>query len=331
VAARLLRHAGDLTLRVLGAGVQLGRDGGGRLGVGPPVPDQLALPLDAACEALRGRRDPLRCGLQLARRRRQLLRHGGELLTLALRLPHDGGDPVRRPVHAPAEVPKLVGSVVRHSHGQVAGLESRERGAGGAQPRDDAGQHRHERGARDEQYQRLLEKRGPRPVRVGGALTGADPRDEREARQVDHDGLPGLGPAQVERGLERGDQIRHVQEMPRRPDGIHDRGDRGGAHRHGGVQVPRRKLVAARDPGHGVVDRGEHDSESENERPGDGHDAGEPDGGEQHHAETEHLPAPPRARQNVLALFGAVFGGQLLSEVGRVGHEGKMGFGAGDG
>src|SRR2546430_7383684 len=27
------------------------------------------------------------------------------------------------------------------------------------------------------------------------------------------------------RSLERGDQIRHVQEMPRRPDGIHDRSE----------------------------------------------------------------------------------------------------------
>ena len=237
VTARLLRHTGDLALRVLGAGVQLRGHSGGRLGVGPAVPDQLALPLGAAREALRGRRDPLRCGLHLASRRRQLFPQGGELPTLALHLSHDGGDPVGGPVQAHAEVPELVGSVVRYPHGQVARFEPGERGAGGAQPREEARQHRHQRRARDEQHQGLLEKRAPRPA--GCALTGADTGDERERRQVDDQRLPGLVPAEVERGLERGDQIRHVQEMPRRADGVDDRGDHGGAHRHGGERVPR--------------------------------------------------------------------------------------------
>src|SRR5207302_1801759 len=202
-----------------------------------PVSREPSPGLAAAREARRGRRDALRCGLHLASRRRQLFPQGGELPTLALHLSHDGGDPVGGPVQAHTEVPELVGSVVRYPHGQVARFEPGERGAGGAQPRDEARQHRHQCRARDEQYQGLLEKRAPRPA--GCALTGADTGDERERRQVDDQRLPGLVPAEVERGLERGDQIRHVQEMPRRADGVDDRGDHGGAHCHGGERVPR--------------------------------------------------------------------------------------------
>src|SRR6266571_1300135 len=50
------------------------------------------------------------------------------------------------------------------------------------------------------------------------------------------------------------------------------------------------------------------EKKNKDERPVDGQYDGEPDGNDQHDAETEHPPAPSRVRQNVLALFGAVFG-----------------------
>ena len=108
VAPRLLCHGADLSLGLLRSIVEPRCHGRRRLRVFAPPPDELALPLRALGELLRGGGDLLGRRVQLLRRRRDLLCHRGKLLGLPLDPAHDVRDGGGGAIHAHSQEAQLV-------------------------------------------------------------------------------------------------------------------------------------------------------------------------------------------------------------------------------
>src|SRR5207244_4770187 len=105
-----------------------------------------------------------------------------------------------------------------HLHPPVACLDLSQRLPRCPEAVHEPREHRNERDAHEPEHERLLREYAPCPA--GRSLTEPDGGDEREAGKVQEQRLPGLTLAEVERRLERRDQIRDVQQVSGRSERV---------------------------------------------------------------------------------------------------------------
>ena len=310
----LQRDLGDLPLGLLGPRVERRGQSRCRLGVLAAVADQLPLALGPFRELVRGRRDRLGGRLQLAGGGRKPARHGRERAALASDLANDVPDRGRGAVDADAEESQFVagrGGAAFHLAGQVAALDLAEHAACRPQPVDDLHEHRHDRHAGEHEHEAFLDVERPAPP-VPGDLR--QHRDQRERGQVDDQRTPRFAPFEIERGLQRRDQVGTVEDMAVRSHGEQHRGNQQAADHEIELRVPGLERLPLHEAAHtGVRDHEAH-GEQENEPPRDGDDAGELDGAEERDPESHEAPAGARVRQHVLALLGESLRDELMLE-----------------
>ena len=316
---RLQRDLGDLPLGFLRAGVQRRREAGGGLGILPSIADELALALRAFRQVHGGGGNRLRRGLQLPRGGCQAARHGGERIPLVPDLAQDLGDRRGRPVHAHAQETELVGGAsgtacsAFHPAGQVAALDLTEHAARGLQALDDLHERRYERDAGEHQHQALLDVERPAPAAPHDL---GQCGDERERHQVDDQRSPRFAPLEVQRGLERSDHVRAIEDVTvgthRQQHGRNEQAADGEIE----LRVPRLELGSLHKPAHARVGAREARRENKNEPPGDRREPCELDGREQHDAEPHEAPARPRVRQHIVPLLRQSLLDELIFEAG---------------
>ncbi len=311
---RLQRDLGNLPFGLLGPRVERRGQTGRGLGVLPPVADQLPLALRPLRELMRGRRNRLGRRLQLARGGSEPARHRRERAALASDLANDVPDRGRGAVDADAEESQLVagrGGAAVHLACQVAALDLAEHAACRPQAVDDLHEHRHERHAGEHEHQAFLDVERPAPP-VPGDLR--QHRNQREGGQVDDQRTPRFAALEIERGLQRRDQVRTVEDMAVRSHGEQHCGNQQAPDDEIELRVPGLERLPLHEAAHTGVRGHEAQGEHENEPPRDGDDAGELDGAEERDPESHEAPAGARVRQHVLALLGESLRDELMLE-----------------
>ncbi len=260
-------------------------------------------------------RSVLRGCLQLARCRGELARHRRERAALPPDLANDVRDGGGGAVDAHAEKSQLVGHGVRraalHLLRQIAALDFAEHAACRAQAVDDLHEHGDERHAGEHQHQALLdvERPGP-PVPADLGQHG----DQCEGGEVDDQRAPRLAALEIERRLQRCDQVGAVQHMAVRPHGEQHRGNQQTADDEVELRVPRLEGTALYQAAHAGVRRHEARRKGGDEPPRDRCDPGELDPDQESDAEPHEAPAGARVREHVLALFGDALLVELVCE-----------------
>src|SRR6266536_948484 len=233
---------------------------------------------------------------------------------LASDLANDVPDRGRGAVDADAEESQLVagrGSAAFHLACQVAALDLAEHAACRPQAVDDLHEHRHERHAGEHEHQAFLDVERPAPP-VPGDLRHH--RNQREGGQVDDERAPRFAALEIQRGLQRRDQVRTVEDMAVRSHGEQHRGNEQAPDREIELRVPGLERLPLHEAAHTGVRGHEAHGEHENEPPRDGDDAGELDGAEERDPESHEAPAGARVRQHVLALLGESLRDELMLE-----------------
>ena len=253
---------------------------------------------------MRGVRDRLRGRLHLACCNGQSARHFRERAALAADLAKDVRDGRGGPVHAHAKKPELVGDGVRrtalHLSREIAPLDLAQYATRGPQAVDDLHQHGRERGTDKHQDETLLDVQRPSPA-VPGDLR--EHRDQRKGSEIDEQRAPRLATLEIQRGLQRGDDVRAIQHVTVRSHRERHRGNQQAADDEVELRVPGLEGAALDQSPHTGVCRREARGERENEPRRDGREAGELDRDHEGDAETQEPPAGARVREHVLAVL----------------------------
>ena len=142
--------------------------------------------------------------------------------------------------------------------------------------------------------------------------------DERKRQQVHAQRAPRFSPLEIQRRLERRDQVRGVQDVPRRPQRIQHGGDHQTTDREIELRVPRLKRALPGQAAHQGVGGGAACGKRDHEPGGDGGDPGELDDAEQQNPAADEPPPSPRIGEYVLALFGAPLLEELLLQAAHI-------------
>ena len=138
--------------------------------------------------------------------------------------------------------------------------------------------------------------------------------DQRESGQVDDQRAPRFAPLEVQRGLQRRDQVGAIEDVAVGSHRKQHSGDEQGAKDDVELRVPRLEGAALHEPAHPGICRREARRKHEDEPPGDRRDARELDRREQNNAEPHEPPARPRVRQDVLPLLRQALLEELMLE-----------------